>query len=297
MRSKEEFKLLVEAKAAEATAKKRLKKKRFFKIYLPVAACFCLCLTVGLSYAVRHLDDAKTGAVEETAQVDGTHFNESSQTVVHYSGTSSISTAGAVLDGEGANLEDGAGNESKESDSEAADGSTTEAQEEASAEVWEPSFDAEIDFSESTAELPEDSAQDSSINEGEEATVSSEEQSESEPAEEFPSDEAPQILAKGLLKHLSKNNARPLDAKATAQILGKLNLFFLTPCEQPAAPETEPDFMLICYYEDLEGTEVNKDLVMLYSAESYLNLHGLWYKADETQLNEILSLFETAMGY
>lgn len=297
MRSREEFKLLVETKASNALSDKRSAKKKFFRVYLPLAACFCLCLTVAATFAARHFMDRDQVAesVENKWETGGEYLAESSQTDAVYSAESTTAT-GAVSKDEAEELNPAQSN--AESTDEGFLEETFEFSEEAPeadfSEIWESSCEACVS-SDSTTDVSEDFTQDTQVGGSDEAPSYPFEQSQAEPSVE--EDVAVTTLAKGLLKHLSKNNSTALDAKKTAQAVEKLKNLSLTPCEQPVAPESEPEFMLICYYENGEGEETHKDFVMFYSKEAYLNLYGLWYEADEAQLKQITQLFETAMGY
>ena len=298
MRSREEFKLLVETKASNALSDKRTARKKLFRVYLPLAACFCLCLTVAATFAARHFMDRDqvTESFENKWETGGEHLAESSQTDAVYSAESTTAT-GVVSKDEAEELNPA------QSDAETTDEGfveeTFECSEEAPeadcSEVWESSCEAFVS-SDSTTESWEDFTQDTQVGGSDEAPEPPFEQSQAEPSGE---EEAvvTTTLSKGLLKHLSKNNSTALDAKRTAQTVEKLKNLSLTPCEQPVAPESEPEFMLICYYENGEGEETHKDFVMFYSKEAYLNLYGLWYEADEARLKQITELFEAAMGY
>ena len=298
MRSREEFKLLVETKASNALSDKRSAKKKLFRVYLPIAACFCLCLTVAATFAARHFMSKATDkeAVVENWETGGEYLAESSQTDAVYSAESTTAT-GAVSMEEAEELNPAQSN--AETTDEGFVEETFECSEEAPevdfSEIWESSCEACVS-SESTTDVSEDFTQDTEVSESDEAPEPPVEQSQYVP-EEQSSEEEVTTLAKGLLKHLSKNNSTALDAKRTAKAVEKLKNLSLTLCEQPVAPESEPEFMLICYYQNGEGEETHKDFVMFYSKEAYLNLYGLWYEADEAQLKQITALFETAMGY
>ncbi|MBR6796445.1 MAG: hypothetical protein IKM53_03735 [Clostridia bacterium] len=297
MRSREEFKLLVETKASNALSDKRTARKKLFRVYLPLAACFCLCLTVAAAFAARHFMDRDQveESVENKWETGGEYLPESSQTDAVYSAESTTAT-GVVSKDEAEELNPA------QSDAETTDEGfleeTFECSEEAPeadfSEVWESSCEACVS-SDSTTDVSEDFTQDTQVGGSDEAPTYPFEQSQAEPSVE--EDVAVTTLAKGLLKHLSKNNSTALDAKRTAKAVEKLKELSLTPCEQPVAPESEPEFMLICYYQNGEGEETHKDFVMFYSQEAYLNLYGLWYEADEAQLKQITQLFETTMGY
>lgn len=297
MRSREEFKLLVETKASNALSDKRSAKKKFFRVYLPIAACFCLCLTVAAAFAARHFMSKATDkeAVVENWETGGEYLAESSQTDAVYSAESTTAT-GAVSMEEAEELNPAQSN--AENTDEGFLEETFECSEEASeadfSEVWESSCEACVS-SDSTTDVSEDFTQDTQVGGSDEAPTYPFEQSQAEPSVE--EETVVTTLAKGLLKHLSKNNSTALDAKRTAKTVEKLKELSLMPCEQPVAPESEPEFMLICYYQNGEGEETHKDFVMFYSKEAYLNLYGLWYVADEAQLKQITELFEAAMGY
>ena len=297
MRSREEFKLLVETKASNALSDKRTARKKLFRVYLPIAACFCLCLTVAATFAARHFMDRDQVAesFENKWETGGEYLAESSQTNAVYSAESTTAT-GAVSMEEAEELNPAQSN--AENTDEGFLEETFECSEEAPeadfSEVWESSCEACVS-SDSTTDVSEDFTQDTQVGGSDEAPTYPFEQSQAEPSVE--EDVAVTTLAKGLLKHLSKNNSTALDAKRTAKAVEKLKELSLTPCEQPVAPESEPEFMLICYYQNGEGEETHKDFVMFYSKEAYLNLYGLWYEADEAQLKQITQLFETAMGY
>ena len=297
MRSREEFKLLVETKASNALSDKRTARKKLFRVYLPLAACFCLCLTVAATFAARHFMDRDQVAesFENKWETGGEYLAESSQTNAVYSAESTTAT-GAVSMEEAEELNPAQSN--AENTDEGFVEETFECSEEAPeadfSEVWESSCEACVS-SDSTTDVSEDFTQDTQVGGSDEAPTYPFEQSQTEPSVE--EEAVVTTLAKGLLKHLSKNNSTALDAKRTAKAVEKLKELSLTPCEQPVAPESEPEFMLICYYENGEGEETHKDFVMFYSKEAYLNLYGLWYEADEAQLKQITQLFETAMGY
>ena len=297
MRSREEFKLLVETKASNALSDKRTARKKLFRVYLPIAACFCLCLTVAATFAARHFMDRDQVAesFENKWETGGEYLAESSQTNAVYSAESTTAT-GAVSMEEAEELNPAQSN--AETTDEGFVEETFECSEEAPeadfSEVWESSCEACVS-SDSTTDVSEDFTQDTQVGGSDEAPTYPFEQSQTEPSVE--EEAVVTTLAKGLLKHLSKNNSTALDAKRTAQAVEKLKELSLTPCEQPVAPESEPEFMLICYYQNDEGEETHKDFVMFYSKEAYLNLYGLWYGADEAQLKQITELFETAMGY